>query len=134
MRLKHIFIVKALGPNKYPAFHSCTLTHGSQSIPGCNTKLNQQSAQQKTMTLRLRNADAERPVRIHTCRLVCSSSNFKHSTDSLSVSFTPVHSIGSAAGGSAVVVLGRPGPEIVSLFDGVEGVVDGGAVRPAPGP
>lgn len=47
MRLKCIFIVKVLGPNKYPAFHSCTLTHGSQSIPGCNTKLNQQSAQQR---------------------------------------------------------------------------------------
>lgn len=60
---------------------------------------------------------------------------FKHSTDSLSVSFTPDQFFGSAAGGSAVLllVLGRLGPEIVSLFDGVEGVVDGGAVRPAPG-
>lgn len=133
MRLKRIFIVKVLGPNKYPAFHSCTLTHGSQSIPGCNTKLNQQSAQQKLsdyITL------MQRPVRIHTCRLICSSSNFKHSTDCLSVSFTPVQFFGSAAGGSAVVlhVLGRLGLEIVSLFDGMEGVVDGGAVGPAPGP
>lgn len=58
------------------------------------------------------------------------------STDCHSVSFAPVQFFGSAAGGSAVVllVLGRLGPEIVSLFDGVEGVVDGGAVGPAPGP
>lgn len=64
-------------------------------------------------------------------------SNFQAARPIVTVSLSsPVQSFGSAAGGSAVVllVLGRLGPEIVSLFDGVEGVVDGGAVGPAPGP
>lgn len=46
-----------------------------------------------------------------------------------------VRFFGSADGGSAGVVLflGHLGLEVITHFDGMEGVVDGSAVRPAPG-
>lgn len=85
------------------------------------------------MTLLLRNSDAEAfedsHVRFHFAARQGSSTRLMSQCLFHSVQF-----FGSADGGSAVAALLLLGRELVSHFDGMEGVVDGGATSPAPGP